>query len=486
MENNTEKSINPLELGKIDILYNGKKVNLEDIGKLKVKRFYPTNTKMEFSDFLKNLDIEGLENADDETKYAYVLASTLRELVNNYDIGVRPNDDTMVNKIAYNSTSLGLQELNPTKKAKTGKAALIKLTKAAGLGSHIQIPLYHSGIWITIRPLKDLEIVNLALDLSNELSRISRSTLGTMQTLFNLPFINSAIKYLKDAIIATTLNLEEDEDIFDYININDIYVLLWGIAKSLYPKGHNIIVACKNNAILDENTKLPKCTYKEQLHVDLEKLLWIDRSKLTEDQIIHMAKRRPKSVTKEEVKEYTESLPTNEEINFVLTGNEDTNIEITLATPNVNKFIDLGDYIITELQEQFNEVIRKSNINFKDEDKINAVKEKILTTVYLKGYAHFVKTIKVEDAVLEDVAGVAEALEIINDSEELSNTFIDKLKSYLDRSLVTTIGIPNFTCPKCGGEQGEDKIIPLAVYEYYFLLVSSRYDVIMERQMKTN
>ena len=489
MENNTsnvEKNINPLELSKIDILVNGKKVNLEDIGKLKVKRFYPTNSKVEFSEFLKNLDIEGLENADDETKYAYILASTLKDLVNNYDIGLRPNDDSMVNKIVYNSTNLGLQELNPNKKAKTGKAALIKLTKVAGLGSHIQIPLYHSGFWITIRPLKDLEIVNLALDLSNELTRISRSTLGTMQTLFNLPFINSVMKYLKDVIVASTLNLDEDEDIFDYININDIYVLLWGIAKSLYPKGHNIIVACKNNGVLDKNTNLPKCTYKEQLHVDLEKLLWVDRSKLTEDQIIHMAKRRPKSVSKDEVKEYVESLPTNEEINFILKGDEGTNIEITLATPSINKFIDLGDYIILELQEQFNEVVRKSNVNLKDEDKISAIKERILTTVYLKGYAHFVKSIKVEDAVLEDIAGIAEALEIINDSDELSKTFMEKLKSYLDRSLIAVIGIPNFTCPNCGGKQGEDKIIPLAVYEYYFLLVSSRYDVIMERQMTTN
>lgn len=486
MENSNNKNISPLELSKIDILVNGKKINLEEIGKLKVKRFYPTNTRMEFKEFIKNIDVEGLENTDDETKYAYILATTLKDLVENSDIGSRPNDDKMVNKIVYNNSNLGIQELNPSKKAKTSRAALIKLTKVAGLGSHIQIPLYHSGIWLTIRPLKDLEIVNLALDLSNELSKISRSTLGTMHTLFNLPFINSAIKYLRDAIVATTVTLEDDEDIFDYINVNDIYTILWGLAKSLYPKGHNIIVTCKNNSILDENTKLPKCTYKEHVHVDLEKLLWVDRSKLSEDQIAHMAKRRPKSVTKDEVKDYTESLPVNEEVNFVLTGNEGVNIEIALATPSVNKFLDLGDFIVTELQEHYNEIVRKSNVNFKDEEKIDAVREKILTTVYLKGYSHFVKYIKVEDAILEDVSGIAEALEIINDSEDLYKVFVDKLKGYIDRNLITTIGIPNYTCPSCGGKQGEDTIIPLAVYEYYFLLVSSRYDAIMERQATTN
>ena len=477
-----EERINPLELGKIEVFIDGKKVTLDDIAKLKTKRFIPTDTREQIKKFLDQIDLEALQNADDETKYAYLLATTLRELVNGDDIGTKPNDDNMVNSIKYNGTNLNMQELVPTKKAKSGKAALLKLTKAAGLGSHIQVPLYHSGFWVTLRPLKDLEIVNLALDLSNELTRLSRSTLGTMHTLFNLPFIRTALDYLRNSIISTTIALDEEDDIFDYININDIYALLWGVAKSLYPKGLNVVIPCKNNNVVDPNTNLPKCTYKEHVHVDVERLLWIDRSKLTEDQIVHMAKRRPNSVTKEEVQEYVASLPTNEEINFTVIGEDETPIEITLHTPSINKFIDLGDYIVTELEEQFNDVIRKSNINFKDTEKIEAAKEKILATVYLKGYSHFIKQIKVEDAVLEDVSSIAEALEVINDSETMFKQVVDKLKDYLNRSLITTIGVPNFTCPNCGGKQSEDTIIPLAVYEYYFLLISSRYDVIMEKQ----
>ena len=480
----TEK-IDPIDFSKVDVLINGKKVNLADISKLKIKRFYPTNTKEELDNFLNNIQIENLENADDETKYAYLLAKTLVELTNNDNIGVKPNNDKIVNRISYNDSGLGIQELAGNKKAKTSKAALFKLNKAAGIGSYIQIPLYHSGFWITIRPLTNLEIINLALDLSNEITKMSRTTLGTMHTLFNLPFINASMKYISDAIIATTLQIDEEEDIFDYINVNDIYTLLWGVAKSFYPNGHNVTISCKNSGIIDETTNLPKCTYKENIHVDLEKLLWIDRSILTSEQIVHMAKRRPKSVTKKEVETYLESLPSNEEITFTLQGDDDINITVTLASPNINRYVDMGDFIVSELQEEFNEVIRKSNVNLKDEDKIDAIKDKILTTVYLKGYSHIVKHIKIDDAILEDNASIAEALEVISSSQKLSEKTKENLKTFLNKSLITTIGVPNFTCPKCGGKVGEDTIIPLAVYEYYFLLVSSRYDAIMAKQTGT-
>ena len=485
MENNSEKKeeITSLE----DKLFtNRRKVNLDDISEMKEKRFAPTNDRKRIEKFKKELDLEALTEATDEEKYAFVTSDFIEDLVNEGDVGEK-RIDKVDNEPVYEDKEIKIRELVPTKRAKSPKAALLKLSRAVGIGSHIQIPLWHSGFWITIRPLKDIEIINLTLDLSNEITKLSRSTLASMHTIFNLPYITTAMKYIQDAIISTTLKLDEEDDIFEFINVNDIYTILWGMAKSMYPKGLDIILPCKNNYTVDPETKLPKCTYKERVHVDVDKLLWVDRSMLSTEHLAHMAKRQPNSVTKEEVKNYVESLPTNEEEIVTFQGEDGTNIEITFHIPNVKKYVDSCYFIVEEVQETLTDVIRKSNVNLRDDEKVEAIKERVLTTLYLKGYSHLIKEIRVEDGIIEDIPTIAETLEIINGSDELFRQVKEKILEIVNRKLITTIGVPNFTCPKCK-EQVSDTgdIIPLAVYEYYFLLLNSRYNVIMDKQQRIN
>jgi len=463
------------------VFKNVEQVNFERVSKLKEKRYTPTSTRKEIEEFIKNIDAKALANADQETQFSFAIEEASMGMVNEHDVGYRKLENVENEIKDEEGNVLSIRELSSSKRAKTGKAALLKLVKAAGVGAITQIPLYHSGFWITVRPLKDTEIINLGLDLSNAISELNKSTLGIVNTLSNLPYVEKITNLLNDIILNTTLKLEEDEDILDYININDLYTIAWGIAKSMYPKGMDIIVPCKNNAVVDENTGLPKCTYKAKARVDIDKLFWVDKTKLTKDHILQMSKRKPNSVTKDEVKEYQETLPTNEPLSFTLDSEDGSRIDITLQSCNVNRYLELGYNLVEQIEDYLDSVINKLNV--RDEEAKDNAKERILRAFYLKSYTHLFKEIRIDDARLETVEEINEALEVFDSSVEFSKVIKDKLIEFLDRKLVTVIGIPNFTCPTCREVQSEDAIIPIAVYEYFFLLVNSRYNVIMEKQM---
>jgi len=479
MENKTNMSgglFNP------DVIFkNVEKVNFERVSKLKEKRYFPTATRKEIDEFLKNVDAKVLSKADPETQFSFAVEEAALSTINNGDVGCRKLENVTNDLKDEEDNSLVIKELSSSKRAKTGKAALLKLVKAAGVGAIVQIPLYHSGFWITIRPLKDTEIINLGLDLSNAISELNKSTLGIVNTLSNLPYVEKLTNLLDDIILNSTLKLEEDESILNYININDLYTIAWGIAKTMYPKGMDIIVPCKNNAVINESTGVSKCTYKAKARVDIDKLFWVDRSLLTKDHILQMSKRKPNSITKKEVEEYQETLITNEPVTFTLSGDEDEKIDITLQSCSVSRYLELGNMLVEQIEDYLDNIINKLDVR-NEEAKDNA-KERILRAFYLKSYTHLFKEIRLEDARLETVEEINEALEVFDSSIDFSKTIKEKLIDFLDKKMVTVIGIPNFTCPVCKKTQGEDTIIPIAVYEYFFLLVNSRYNVIMEKQM---
>jgi len=476
MENNTSGGLfNP------DLVFkNVEKVDFNKVVNYREKRYVPTSTRKEIDEFIKNVDSKALSKADQETQFSFAIEEATRDMVNEHDIGYKKLEDVTNEVKDEENVNLTIRELTTSKRARTGKAALLKLVKATGVGAITQIPLYHSGFWITVRPLKDTEIINLGLDLSNAISELNKSTLGIVNTLVNLPYVEKITNLLNDIIINTTLKLDDEDDILDYININDLYTIAWGIAKSMYPKGMDIIVPCKNNAVVDENTGLPKCTYKARVKVDIDKLFWVDKTKFTKDHISQMSKRKPNSVTKDEVKEYQETLTTNEPLSFTLDSEDGSRIDITLQSCSVNRYLELGYNLVEQIEEYLDNVINKLNV--KDEDAKENAKERILRTFYLKSYTHLFKEIRIDDARLESIEEIVEALEVFDSSIEFSKIIKDKLIEFLDRKLLTVIGIPNFTCPKCRATQSEDAIIPIAVYEYFFLLVNSRYNVIMEKQ----
>jgi len=457
-----------------EFIFDYEEVDIKDVKKRDEAKVIPSVTRKEMTDFAKNLDKDKFATLNTEKKSSTGLALETEEFINPDDIGARDLTSDITNEPVFEDTILKAKTLNIKKRVKSSSAALMKLSQKAGIGSNIHIPLWHSGFWVTYSPLNDEEIINLELEIVSELARIGKETTTLVFSNYSVIFAEVLLKHFKDKILESTLKLDDDEDIYDYININDIYTIALFMAKSMYPLGFQVVIPCKNNTVLnDEN--LPKCSYKASTKVDLGELLWVDESKLTLDHKKQMAKKTPRSLTSEDVTKYQETLPNAGEVTKSFKDDDGETTSLILGPVSVSRYIESGQDFINELRDKAVTLI-KSNKQLDTPDKAERV---ILNGIYLNVYSHYIKGIPVDDAVISDPNETREALNILTSNHTMAKEIMDAIKHYIDDSLIAIVGVPNFTCPNCKSEQTKKELIPLAVYEYFFILLHSRYEKIM-------
>jgi len=447
---------------------------LRTIG-FKELRVLPSSTRKELNEFAESVDKDTIGKLDNESKMAVMLATDSEEYINPNDLGKRENYKTLNNKPEYEGTPLVSKNLVINKRVKSSKAGLMKLSQKVGIGSNIHIPLWHSGFWITYMPMVDEEIINLELELVSEIARIGKETNALIFSNYNVLFADVILKHFKKKIVDSSLALEDGQDILDYININDIYTIALFMAKSMYPHGIHVVIPCSNTTILDDKG-IPKCSYKARLKIDLNEVFWVDESKLTVEHKQLMSKKTPRSVTIDDVIKYQDTLPTSGEIEKSFTT-DNGDITIVLGPVSVNEYLESGRLFIEDLRDKAIEII-KNNKNVGDE---NDAERLILSSIFLNVYSHYIKKIPIDDAVITDLADKKDALNMLTSNKALSNDIMDMIKSYIDNSLISIVGVPKFKCPVCSSEQTTKELIPLAVYEYFFILLHSRFEKVNQK-----
>jgi len=472
MENSTDTNNETIEE---NFLFDYEEVNSSDIKKMKDKKLLPSATREELKDFATNLNKDKFAELPNEDQVSTVVTLDTEDYINPEDLGKRELNANITNDPEFENVSLKPKDLTINKRVKTQKAALMKLSQKAGMGHNIHIPLWHSGFWVTYSPMVDEDIINLELEIVNELARVGKETSTLIFSNYNVIFAEVILKHFKNRIVNTTVALEDGDDIFEYININDIYTIALFMAKSMFPNGFQAIIPCTNNSVLNEN-ELPVCSNKVRVKVDLNELLFVDESKLTKDHLSQMAKKTPNSLTTDEVIKYQETLPTNGDEEKIF-KTEEGEIKIILGPVSTAKYIESGELFITTLREKAIDLI-KNNKQLENADQAERV---ILNGIYLNVYSHYIKGIPVDDAIINDQDKINEALSILTSEHKLSKEILESIKKYVDNSQISIVGIPNFVCTTCGATQTSKELIPLAVYEYFFTLLHSRYERILEK-----
>ena len=464
-----------IEESEDNFLFDYEEVTISDIRKMEDVRIIPSDTREGLAAFSENMNKEIFSKSSNEVTNSISLALESEEYINPEDIGARELTKNITNEPTHDGVPLVTKDLTISKRVKTQKSALIKLTQKVGIGTNINIPLWHSGFWVTFAPLLDDDIINLELEIVNELTRIGKETTTLVYSNYNVIFAEVILKYFKEKIINASINIDDESDIADYININDIYPIALHMAKTMYPHGFQVVIPCTNNTKLNEDGS-NKCSYKARLKVDLSKLLFVDETKLTQDHLQQMAKKTPKSVTVDDVIKYQETLPTagEEEIVFNVDGEE---TKLILGPVSASRYIESGQGFINELKDKAVNLIKNNN----QIDSADKAERTILNGIYLNVYSHYIKGIPLDDTVITDTELVREALNIFTSNHELSKKVMESIKKYIDNTQIAIVGIPSFVCPNCESKVGTKELIPLAVYEYFFILLHSKYEKVMER-----
>lgn len=384
-----------------------------------------------------------------------------------------------------------------TEKIISGEKAMLRLESHLGTGDIHQVPLWHSGFWVTFKPPSEAEIVEINRLMLSEKYQFGRKSYGMVFSntmgLRTESLVNLALSH----VYQLSFKLPEDDDLRNYISIHDMYVFLWGFVCTMYPKGFQYSVACTADP--------EKCTHVMTETLNLTKLQWTNNKALNDWQKQHMSYRSSNNRKVEDLKRYKEELTNSSDKSFLLNKGEFDEIEITLTSPTVLEYIQAChrwiDTMIVGVEKTMEptpkevEEMQTYGTGAIESWRENRQQEKERALVVhanasaMRHYSHMVSRIKYgEDLVIEDRETIEDALARITSNESIKEQFYKQVSEYRDKACISLIGIPNFNCPNCGQPQKNvenypvhSNIIPLEVASVFFLLVNRRLGRIKQR-----
>ena len=381
------------------------------------------------------------------------------------------NNDGMINNFKYADKELGIRPLKIGGSGNlNGDAAIAKLANIIGVGETIQVPLWHSGFWVTLKPVKDVELINLDMQITNNQITLGRDTNTLIFSNYSVVFNRIVTNFIINHIQSTTLDLPTGEDLREYISVQDLYTLVNSLLYSMHPRGYPLIRTCSNSNVLNAETNKPKCSHTIEAKIDFRKMLWVDRKMLSKEHIAQMSKRTPGSVTTDDVIEYANTLPINKskKIEVEYNGNK---VYFILKTPTLKDYINNGEKWVNDIISKSEAIFTETTDNEEREAIINTTAAAMVMGVY----NIYISEILFEDgSTIKNRIDIDDALTMLSNSQDLIKVFLDGIKEYINSNNISVIGITNYTCPACGEDQvkeGKDnfkEIIPINVLESFF------------------
>jgi len=477
VESSVESSVEPLK-----VFYN---INKDSLTYTEYKDMMANDTPMMILPACTNEEIiklaeelpakEIVANYSDSTKSVITDIVESRNSINIHDISSKDEmPDSYTNEPKSGDKTLVIKSLETKIKSGNHRSIKIKLSSAVGIGNPIHVPLWHSGMWVTIKPLTATDKINLQMALSEEEDRVGRLTHGLIYSNYTVIFAKILVDVLRVNIVDSSLNVPDDKDIFDFIKIQDLNILVWGLLRSMHPRGFNYLVYCKNTTKVNDDKDI-SCTFRQDVKLDLSKLLWVDESIFTDTQKRHMVKRSSKIVTVEEITEYQENLSVNDTVK-IKPNLEGLDITLYLNNPSISTYLEHGDMFITTLRDEALSLLENGTLVDGD-NLVNNVREAenlLIKAVILNIYTHYIQKIVVDGEITTDVSEIISYLDILSENSAIRKKVVNSILDYIDTSIAAVIGIPDYTCPTCGKNQVENgkgpfkSFIGIDVFIYFF------------------
>lgn len=390
---------------------------------------------------------------------------------------INEDRDNFVNDIRYGDKKYNQATVNIKGKGKAkGVAGLARLRKKMGVGATVQIPLWHSGIWVTIKPPMNKDLINLEIEIAKNQIELGRDTNTLIYSNYSVVFNRIITNFILDHIVATTVDIDPNEDIRDIIKQQDLNILILGMISAMHHDGYDVNIACCNSTVLENDR--PKCNHSINAKLNPKYLLRVDRKYLNKKALEHMSMRRPNSVKMQDIIEYQESLHCNKPEVYTIDKNG-VKVDIKFKIPTIGAYIDNGELWVEDIITRTEDVFTEADTTEIKNKKINDA----LLAVVLGIYNVFVDEITDEDTSIsasDGINNINEALEILSANEDILSEFIEKVKKYISTHAMAIVATPNYICSKCNEpqskvEQGAFKdLVPLNVLENFFVLSAQK------------
>lgn len=348
-----------------------------------------------------------------------------------------------------------------------GEKALMFVRNTFGLGSYIDVPLWHSGFWIKLKAPSDNEILELHRKITQDKIELGRATYGLAFSNQVVYFVSRLLEFALNNIHSSTI--KTNKDIREFIYSHDIPILIWGIACAIWPNGFKYSRACVDNP--------GECNHVATEMISLHKLLWTNKTQLNEWQKSHMFSKAPASVSEEDVNRYRKELLNNQP-QVVTIKKDDQDISFKLKVPTAEQWVSEGtSWINTIVEAVTTSFSETTNVAERNQHIIDRAKASSL-----QQYSHWVEEIELETNVIRKKEAVHNTLGALSSDDFIRDELIKAIKKYIDDTVISLIGIPSYNCPNCNKPQDSEEttlpsfvnIIPLDVYNTFFIPLVQR------------
>ena len=313
----------------------------------------------------------------------------------------------------------------------TGEAAILRMRSLMGMGSIVQIPLWHSGFWISIKAPEEAAHLELERRLAEEKITLGRTTHGFI-------FSNMSVAldgYLTDFILAhvydTTLGPDVTGDIRSLISQLDMPTMIWGMACAIWPNGFPY-----SRSILNKNDPSQSRIIRE--NVSVGRLLWVDNRAFTEWQLNHMGQRFGKTMTIDSLKRYKNEFTRGSNKSITITDK----IKMTLKVSSLQDHLVDGMRWINNIVSM---VDRAFGVSQNDAER----NEFIYTNGRASGmclYSHLVENITLDDKhIIADRETIESLLKTMSADTKAFKTFFEEVRKFITESIISVIAVPSIS-----------------------------------------
>lgn len=430
-------------------------------------------------------------NSPDIRKWAFTTLSSLNYTMYNNVLHKTVNapDAGFTQKPSFNNLNMMAASPNYTNPSKLveGDRAIMHAVNYIGLGTMFQVPLYHSGIWVTLIPPSDTEIVEFNRQFMSRKGTFGRNTYGFIYGNSTSLTLDLLMDFIEKHIYNSTVDLPATE-LRKYIKVQDIPVLVWGLACAQYPNGFQYERSCSAPPTLDDNgVMVNKCTHVVRETLNLPKLQWSSLKSLTEWQKAHMSSRQAKEKTLDSVLRYQDELAKSAIRKVDLASTSGKVVSLILKTPTIQDHISYGHQWVSDMTDNVINVI-ESDASPKERNDL--IVQHALATSMME-YRHYVKSIEFNGNTVEDEETITTLLKLWSADAILRTNYINEVVRFIEESTISVIGIPAYDCPVCKGKQEDGEgikvypkltsVIPVSVYQLFFALLSRRIELIAQR-----
>jgi hypothetical protein len=348
----------------------------------------------------------------------------------------------------------------------TGDSALLRALSHLGLGTLFQIPLWHTGIWLTVRAPSESQLLELQRQLIADKITFGRQTYGLIFSNTTAYTVDRLVNFVIQNIHSTTL--KDGGDLREIISSHDIPSLIWGLTCAIYPRGFQYRRGC--------STDPAKCNHIIEERLNLTKIQWTNTQSLTASQVEHMTNRRIASMTKDSVLNYQKELLDCQTRKVTINKDQKDATDLTLRIPSIAEYVDAGHRWISDIVSMVNKTI---GMDADDNERNEYIFNQGQSTS-LRQYSHWISSIILGDNnIIESKEDVENILGHLSADDNFRNGVMEKIKEYISTTVVSLVGIPTYDCPACGKEQKSPlpkhtSVIPLDVIQVFFTLLMQK------------